>query len=103
MRREALAAPLSRMIDGEPGLLVDPACRAVRKGLSSKYIYKRVQVVGDERFQDKPYKNWWSHVCESAQHAMVGAGEGKNITKRPTKAHKPRKRFPSTKRGWMAA
>jgi len=80
LRREALAAPLSRMIDGVPGVLVDPDCRTLRKGLSSKYYFKRVQVVGDDKFQDKPYKNFWSHVCEAAQHMMLGAGEGELIT-----------------------
>lgn len=85
LRREALTAPLSRMIDGEPGMLVDPSCRVIRKGLSSKYIYKRIKVAGDEKFHDKPDKNWFSHVCEAAEHAMVGAGEGERLTRRPHK------------------
>ena len=104
IRREALSAPMSRLIDGQPGLLIDPGCRNIRKGLSSKYIFKRIQVVGDDRFQDEPYKNFWSHVCEAAQHAMVGAGEGKLLTRKPKV---PKKREPSMsmgkKNGWMAA
>ena len=83
IRREALNAPLCRMIDGEPGLLIDPSCRVIRKGLSSKYIYKRMQVIGDEKYHDKPDKNFWSHICEAAQHAMVGAGEGERLIRRP--------------------
>ena len=79
---------MERMIDGQPGLLVDPSCRVIRKGLSSKYIYKRIQVVGDEKYHEKPDKNFWSHICEAAQHAMVGAGEGKRITQRPLKRKK---------------
>ena len=92
------------MIDGEPGLLIDPACRVIRKGLSSKYIYKRIQVVGDDRYHDKPDKNFWSHVCEAAQHAMVGAGEGKRITRRPPVKRKAARMIPqTTQQGWMAA
>lgn len=100
IRKESLSAPLARMIDGEPGLLVDPSCTVIRKGLSSKYVYKRIQVVGDEKYHDKPDKNFWSHVCEAAQHAMVGAGEGKLLLHRPKKPYKPRKRLA---RSWMSA
>jgi len=104
IRREALNAPLTRMIDGEPGLLVDPSCKAFRKGLSSKYIYKRVQVVGDEKFHDKPDKNFWSHVCEAAQHAMVGAGEGKAIIRKPHRERtQPSMRQHRNSNSWMAA
>lgn len=109
MRREALAAPLERMIDGEPGMLVDPSCKQLRKGLSSKYVYERVKVVGDERYHNKPTKNFWSHVCESAQHAMLGAGEGKQIVRRSGSRHKssPLVRSPMyggrTDGDWMAA
>lgn len=105
IRREALNAPLNRMIDGEPGLLVDPSCRVLRKGLSSKYIYKRVQVVGDDKYQEKPYKNFWSHVCEAAQHAMVGAGEGERITRRPRIPPRilPERHRIRREHGWMSA
>ena len=104
MRREALSAPLSRMVDGEPGLLVDPSCKVIRKGLSSKYIYKRIRVVGDEKFHDKPDKNFWSHICEAAEHAMVGAGEGERLTRRPRpKQEKQPRLHGSSMQGWMAA
>ena len=102
IRKESLSAPLARMIDGEPGLLVDPSCTVTRKGLSSKYVYKRVQVVGDEKYHDKPDKNFWSHICEAAQHAMVGAGEGKLLLHRPRIPSKPPRRI-ARSRGWMAA
>jgi hypothetical protein len=101
IRREALAQPLSRMIDGQPGLLVDRNCKTIRKGLSSKFYYKRVQVVGDEKYHDKPEKNFWSHVCEAAEHAMVGAGEGKLLTRRPTPKKKVNRKFRSI--GWMGS
>ena len=102
IRREALAAPMDRMIDGKPGLLVDPSCKVFRKGLSSKYIYKRIQVAGDEKFHEKPDKNYWSHICEAAQHAMVGAGEGKRLVKKPTKEYIPTRPVPML-HGWMAS
>ena len=104
LRREALEAPLGRLIDGEPGLLIDPSCKILRKGLSSKFIYKRVQVVGDEKFHDEPDKNFWSHVCEALEYAMVGAGEGKAITRKPSQPRTPKihKGYASKSKGWMA-
>lgn len=103
MRREALDAPLTRLIDGEPGLLVDPSCMVIRKGLSSKYIYKKIKVVGDDKYHDVPDKNFWSHICEAAEHAMLGAGEGKKLVKRPRAAHRIPKAISYGGNGWMAA
>jgi len=76
IRREAVAGALTRMIDGQPGLLVSPRCKITRKGMAGGYAFKRMQVAGDERYHDKPDKNKFSHPCEAAQYMMVGAGEG---------------------------
>lgn len=79
LRREAVAVALSRLIDGKPGLMISPKCAVTRKGMAGAYHYKRVQVSGDERYQDKPNKNKYSHVCEAGQYLMLGAGEGAKI------------------------
>ena len=84
LRRESVAVPLSRLVDGEPGLLVSPACQMLRKAMGGGYAYKRIQVSGDERFHDKPDKNQYSHVAEAAQYLMLGAGEGRAIVKHHT-------------------
>jgi hypothetical protein len=84
LRRESVAVPLSRLVDGEPGLLVSPACQMLRKAMGGGYAYKRIQVSGDERFHDKPDKNQYSHVAEAAQYLMLGAGEGRAILKHHT-------------------
>lgn len=78
-RREAIAVPLSRLIDGKPGLIISPKCKMARKGLAGGYCYKRLQVVGDERYRDKPDKNIYSHVIDAAGYAMLGGGEGNRI------------------------
>lgn len=81
-RREAVAVPLSRLIDGQPGLIVHPQCLMLRKGMAGGYHYKRLQVTGEERYQDAPNKNIYSHVCEAAQYLMCGGGEAKLIVQR---------------------
>ncbi len=84
MRREVVAAALRRMVDGQPGLVISPRCVVVRKGMAGGYAYKRIQVVGEERYHDKPVKNRFSHPCEGAQYMMLGAGEGYTLLS-PTK------------------
>ena len=46
LRREAVATPLSRLVDGEPGLLISPTCTSLRKAMGGGYCYKRIQVSG---------------------------------------------------------
>ncbi len=76
LRREAVARHLVRLgMDGRPGMLISPRCKTLVKGMSGRYQYKRLKVSGDERYRDSPDKDKYSHVCESAQYAMVGEGE----------------------------
>ena len=77
IRREAVAAPLSRMdFAGNTGFVITPGAPMYRKALAGGYKYKRMAVSGQERFQDKPDKGRYSHVADSGQYMMVGAGEG---------------------------
>ena len=80
IRRESVAGPLTRLVDGQPGLVINPACRVLRKGMGGGYCYRRIQVAGDERYHDKPDKNRFSHPCESLQYLLAGEGEGDTVT-----------------------
>lgn len=86
IRREAVATPLGYLIDGQPGLVIHPNCRTLRKGMAGGYYYKRIKVSSDERFEDKPYKSPTSHVCEALQYGCLGMGIGKEVIKRPNSA-----------------
>jgi hypothetical protein len=81
-RRESVAACLTRMIDGEPGLMIHPQCQSLRKGMAGGYNYRRIQVSGEEKYRDVPDKGIYSHVCEAGQYMMVGAGEARTLVKR---------------------
>lgn len=74
-RRDALTRPLTRMVNGGPGILISPRCKTLRKGLAGGFQYRRVQVKGMERFQDKPDKNSYSHVVEAGEYGLMDAGE----------------------------
>jgi hypothetical protein len=106
LRREAVAVPLSRIIDGKPGLIISPTCKTLRKGMQGGYSYKRMQIAGEtERYHDKPDKNKYSHVCEAGQYLMLGAGEGRMLIKGDEPVltmHFGREhRLPSQDGGWM--
>ena len=66
-RRESVVWFLTHMIDGEPGLLMDASCRVLRKGFNSGYHYRRVQVSGEERYQNEPYDNKYTHPHDALQ------------------------------------
>jgi len=79
VRRESVSVPFGRIIDGKPGVLISPKCKVLRKGLAGGYHYKRVQISGEERYRDEPYKNSFSHVVEAFEYLLAGNGEGKSI------------------------
>ena len=79
LRLESVNATLSRMIDGESGILIDPKCVNLIKGFNGGYHYRRMQVSG-ERYDEKPNKNRFSHVHDALQYLLLGAGEGRNLT-----------------------
>lgn len=76
MRIAALASPCERMIDGKPGLLLNKSgCPTLHRGLSGAWHFKRLQISGEERYQDTPSKNDESHICDGAGYGLLGAGE----------------------------
>lgn len=84
LRIEAVSAALGRMIDGEPGYLVDPSCRILRKALIGAYCYRRIQVSGAERYTEKPDKSHpFSDVADADQYGILGMGEGRALIKQP--------------------
>jgi len=84
IRRAAIINPMKRLcMDGRPAFLISPKCKMWRKGLAGGFRYRRIQVIGDERFGDEPDKNIYSHVCEAGEYGLMGAGEGRESIKPP--------------------
>jgi hypothetical protein len=81
VRRDAVAATLNRFADGQPGFLLHPRCRVLRKAMAGAYCLRRLLMAGIAQYRDKPDKNEYSHVAESLQYMLVGAGEGSAIVR----------------------
>lgn len=80
VRREALAEPLRRMVDGRPAVELSPKCQMIREGLAGAWCYRRKNISGvTEVYHTAPDKNMWSHVCEALEYAFMAAGEGHKV------------------------
>jgi hypothetical protein len=63
---------LNTMIDGKPAYQLDKTkCPTLRKGFMSGYHYKRVNITNEERFQDKPNKNKYSHGHDAQAYGAL--------------------------------
>lgn len=72
IRLEAVRRPMMR----HEGLLIDPGCKVLRKGMVSGYHYQRVALGdGTGRYDAKPAKNMFSHVQDALQYAALDDGE----------------------------
>jgi hypothetical protein len=78
-RIQAIAAPMGRMIDGQPGILIHERCAELHKGLGGRWRYRRLQVAGSERYSDVPEKNQWSHPCDGLGYLLSGGGEDRAL------------------------
>ena len=75
-RRESVAFFLTRMADGQPGFLLDPRVRELRRGFNGRYRYERIKVSGSARFKDRPVKDDSSHIQDALQYACMRIRSG---------------------------
>ena len=71
---------LCRLVDRQPGLLIDPGAVTLIRGFEGGYHYRRLQVSGAERFENTPNKNKFSHVHDASQYMFLGGGESRALT-----------------------
>jgi len=63
---------LNMMTDGNPAFILSrDGCPVLRKGFINGYVYKRLKITGEERYQDKPNKNKWSHIADALQYGLM--------------------------------
>jgi hypothetical protein len=79
LRIDAVTSALTRMLEGKAGFLIDPSCVMLIRGFAGGYAYKRLQVSGGERYEDRPEKNKYSHPHDALQYALCGGGESRKL------------------------
>lgn len=65
-RRESVAGRLTRAIQGEPAILVDPGCIRLIDGFEGGYAYREIGNTG--HFSTDPDKNEYSHIHDALQY-----------------------------------
>lgn len=81
-RLDSVKHYLTKMVDGQPGLLIDRKCKALRKGFQGGYKYRKLKVSGEARHKEEPEKNEYSHPHDALQYISMGALAGQ-ITAEP--------------------
>ena len=72
-RIDAVSQFMTKLINGEPGYVLNKPCVTLRRAKQGGYCYKRVAVAGSEgRFKDKPDKNKYSHCSDAEQYMALG-------------------------------
>ncbi len=76
VRREALVAPLTRLVQGHPGIVLDPRCTIAREALAGKFAFKTIKNAFGMQTTEDPIKNHpYSDVADALCYAVMGAGE----------------------------
>jgi hypothetical protein len=88
-RRESVAYFLQRMSGGEPGFVLDPSCKMLRKGFNGGYRFERLRVSGSTRFRDRPVKDKFSHIHDALQYGCLQMRSEMNPIRSMTVQHHP--------------
>lgn len=66
VRREAVANRMQRMINGQPAVLIDPACEVLVEGFEGGYAFPEIGNSGE--FKTEPMKNFYSNIHDALQY-----------------------------------
>jgi len=66
---------LNKMVNGEPGFILSPNCKYLRKAMNGGYHYEKDPKSQGDEYKPIPVKNFASHVCDSLQELCLYVGE----------------------------
>lgn len=76
-RLAAVDTLLTKIIQGEPAILIDPSCSVLIHGLAGGYHFRVVESAeGSQVYANRPVKTPSSHAVEALQYLLLGNGEG---------------------------
>jgi hypothetical protein len=65
-RRESMASRLTKLVGGQPALLIDPKCTKIINGLDGGYAFK--EIGGSGVYSKDPIKNEFSHIIDACMY-----------------------------------
>ena len=87
-RIETVISVLERNVQGGPALWVSPECKVLLRGMNGGYRYRKLNVSGGGRYDEKPDKNRYSDVQDALQYVLCGMGEMNKMYGRNRAKHK---------------
>jgi hypothetical protein len=78
IRTGAVEHCLNGLINGNPIITVSPNCKTLIAGFESGYMYRKKNT-SEVQYEDKPYKNRFSHLHDGLQYLCLKAGYGTKI------------------------
>lgn len=83
-RLEAVKYYLNTLMKGEPAIVISrKECPQLRKALSGHYCYKRMRVIGEERYRDVPNKTHpFSDIVDCLQYGALDGHYNKKMLER---------------------
>jgi hypothetical protein len=79
VRIEAVDNLLTRVVDGQPAIEINPSCTTLIRGFENGYHFrKRRTSMGDE-YEPIPDKNRYSHIHDALQYVVIGEGEANRL------------------------
>lgn len=80
IRLSAVTHVLTTMHDGAPRVILCPDhCRTLKVAMAGKYHFRKQPMAGG--YEEKPYKDFYSNVCDAMQYLVVGEGEGRTMVR----------------------
>lgn len=70
-RQMAVNLWLTKMVTGKPAFRLSSACPVLRGGFNGKFCWRRLHIIGSERYADEFDKNQYSHPHEALQYICM--------------------------------
>ena len=86
LRVEAVSSLLTEIIDGNPAIVISSRVRTLIRGFEDGYSYRKKRGQTEQRFEDKPEKNQYSHPHDALQYLVLGSGVGRELKRRRAQA-----------------
>jgi len=90
VRRQSVENFLTRMVDGQPAILIDKSCRTLIEGFEGAYRFEKLQVSGsEERYSEQAHKNHPTSDIHDAFQYLCMHLDPRSVLRHPVKPVKP--------------
>lgn len=81
IRIESVGRRLSRLVSGEPALVIHSQCKTLIKGFVGAYCYEKMKVLYDQTiYKPEPIKDYYSHLQDTVQYGCLDADNFGDLT-----------------------